>query len=408
MEDFDFDRSFADKLRQTSAPDFSKEDWHSLSAQLSAHKENKHRRVLATAVVALLLLLLGSNFFWWNRLGQMNQRLMLLEAPIKSNHTHSQDTIWATRVVHQYDTIYQTRILYATHQNPGFIAPISMVDNSAATNATSGSSSGSLFVPANNNKLYSENPVTAKEDKQPALISLKNIPPGRIYARNQPRLREFEFVPVKKRTKEHQQLSLSPRSFMVGAGGGFLMPGGSFLDERGGFSTTLNAEIGFSDQLSLVLETNYMGVYFKGSSQAESLDLPFVAPPSGNFTLKYYQMEEGGLPMWQMATGMQYMMRPARMLRPFVGLNYAAYWRLPYEMQYEFVHIQSGQEQELSAEVESTSGAVSMVGLSAGIRYQLAKRLYVKSGINYLHKADNAQRGFPSLWGINALFQYQF
>ncbi|HAD12674.1 MAG TPA: hypothetical protein DCF33_09570 [Saprospirales bacterium] len=285
MEDFDFDRSFADKLRQSSAPDFNKEDWQSLSSQLSAHKENKHRRVLAIAVATLLLLLLSSNFFWWNQLGQMNQRLTLLEAPIKSNHTLSQDTIWVTRVVHEYDTIYQTRMLYASRQSPAFIASANIREGSATTKATTGPSSGGLLIPEYNDQLYSEGLISTEGHKHPALIPVKNIPPAKIHDRQQLRLQEYEFIPVRKQTKDPQQLRLSPRNFFVGAGGGFLIPGGSFLKERGGFSTTLNAEIGFSDNLSLVLETNYMGVYFKGTSQAESLDLPIVPPPPGNFTL---------------------------------------------------------------------------------------------------------------------------
>ena len=177
---------------------------------------------------------------------------------------------------------------------------------------------------------------------------------------------------------------------------------------KSGYSTTFNAEIGFSDQLSLVVDAHYMGAVFHGTAPSEALGLPAIPAPPGNFSLKYFTMEDGAMPLLQIATGMQYMMWPSRRLRPYASLSYAALWRLPYEIQYEFEDTQTGLEKEVSREVTSTSAATSMIGLGSGIRYRLTKQFYLKTGINYQFKPDPDQPGFPNIWGINALLQYRF
>ena len=63
MEDSEFDKLYADKMRQAGAPDFSDEDWERLQPRLDAADRKRWRTIPLWWLGGLSGLLLLSNLF---------------------------------------------------------------------------------------------------------------------------------------------------------------------------------------------------------------------------------------------------------------------------------------------------------------------------------------------------------
>lgn len=112
MEDSEFDRLFADKMRRAGAPD-ADEDWGHLSPLLEAEQRRRWRAFPLWWLGVLSLLLLGSNIAWWWYWQQSEKRSDALIAEwqqIRRENVVLADTTWTKVVAYQYDTIYRTLV----------------------------------------------------------------------------------------------------------------------------------------------------------------------------------------------------------------------------------------------------------------------------------------------------------
>ncbi|MBL7810506.1 MAG: hypothetical protein JNN28_21965 [Saprospiraceae bacterium] len=408
MDDSEFDRSFADKLRQTSAPDFSKEDWPGLSAQLNVQQGNNFKKLLAATTALLLLLLFSSNLFWWNQLENIKHQLSDVEAKIQSPNViaqplHTQDTIRIKEIVYHYDTIYRTLLL-----SPATISPALTNDKTTTAAVSEHDHIATQNAPGSRDGIST---VSGQNSPAPGQISTLNLPISRAAIRTRHKnilIPTKEFIALAKKKKPATGQILTPKNISIGAGGGFLLPTDAYLSQKSGYSTTLGTEIGFSDHLALTVDASYMGFYFEGTDNAAALDLPSPSNPDVNDVLKYYTPEEGAMPVFQLATGMRFYFQPQKRCSPYFGAGYAVQWRLPFELQFEYLNSLTGAEKELSVEVENASEATSLLSLNAGVRYRLKQRFQVKAGGIFQHKPDKNQAGFAQVWGIQSGLFYQF
>ncbi len=111
MDDFDFDKLFADKMRGAGAPDLSDEDWEQLTPRLDAVERRRWRVLPVWWLGALSALLLGSNIGWWWMWQQSEKRSDSMQSEwqqIRHESVAMRDTTWSKVLVYQYDTVYRT------------------------------------------------------------------------------------------------------------------------------------------------------------------------------------------------------------------------------------------------------------------------------------------------------------
>jgi hypothetical protein len=243
-------------------------------------------------------------------------------------------------------------------------------------------------------------------------ISLQALPLPPAYLKISARAvetpqKDLVFIPIK-HTQSKGHALLMPNKFRIGAGGGFFIPSAPSFTQNIGFTTALMGEWAFSERLALTMEGAYAGVSFQGTQFDARLGLPSDASPGDDYTLKYFNPEEGVVPLLQLSLGMRYWIKPAHRLSPYLGLGYAMQWQLPYELQLEYTHKLTGDEKEVSRELSFQGTPASYLDLNAGIRYRFLRHFSLQTGATYQYKLDASQAGIPKFWGVKSAVMYSF
>lgn len=425
MDDSEFDKLFADKMRQAGAPDFSEDDWEHLSPALDEAQKRRWRVLPLWWLGALSGLLLCSNLGCWWMWQQSEKRSDAIQQEwqqIRQSKFVKRDTCWSKVVVYRYDTIYRTVVTHAIPGNrsanesvvlkqmasPQFLTTKAAVSNIATnTQATTGQP---MALPAKE----AISVDTASHDlKNARILGLLDVLPLAPVSLNKPQ-RQFQFnekdlalVPMK-RKHTARNLLLIPQKYRLGAGTGLVFPSANNLSPNTGYLFSMDGEIAFSQHLALTLKGTYCAVDFMGKSYDQSLGLPLVQSPGDDYVLKYFKPEEGLKPFLQLTLGMRYMMRFQNRVSPYLGLGYAVQWHLPFEIQFEYINRITGEEKEHSIEAGSPVGIVSLMDLNAGVRYRFGPHFYLQAGPAYQFKLDKNQPGIPRFWGINSSVLYEF
>lgn len=427
MDDSEFDKRYADKIRRAGAPDLSDDDWERLTPKLDAVQRRRWRVLPLWWLGALTGLLLCSNISWWwmwHQSEKSNDAIRTEWQQIRRETVALRDTTWSKVVVYQYDTVYRTVFYRTISERSTASNGTNLVQENAkrSTAAITDASQKSSILPSTPEAQSLPNPdeQTVHQDKigqnQPITKSIQNLdllPIKTVFLELPTRrlkLSENDFVLVLlKKAHTPRQPLLIPRKFRLGAGGGLVIPKAESLYNKLGYLLSLNSEIAFSERLALTLEGAYYGLNFMGNMYDESLGLPPEQYPGDDFVLKYFKPEEEGLkPVLQLTAGMRYWIRSDHRVSPYLGLGYAMQWHLPYELQLEYINTITGQDKEQSIEVPALDRPVSLLNFNAGVRYRFWRQLSLQTGAFYQFKIDANQPGIPYFWGINSAVMYEF
>lgn len=421
MEDNDFDRHYADKMRRVNAPDFSHEDWEKLSPRLDVSK--KRKRLISAPFLIFFLggLLLLSNITWWVIWQQSEQRdNTLLTGTTTGGTVVLQDTTWNRVVVYQYDTVHRSIVPLSLAQSfypegkekSGLVAAvnprsqerdasdkITPVDDASVSNAIV-SQAGYDDKDANGAGFI------ASDETDPAtLLPVKTTflkKPGKYLSLGEHAV--FLAATQHKRKPYHPM----PLYFRLGCGAGFMMPDAEDLSSKSGFSTGIASEIAFSERLAFTMEGEYLGVSFKGDEYEEALGLPSLPSPGDDYEFKYFETHDGFKPVLQLTAGLKYWLLPSRKISPYLGIGYSSQWHLPYELEVEYTNNTTGLELSNTIEVPSSGTPVSMLDLNGGLRYRISRYWIWQTGMDFQFKIDPEQAGFPRYWGLKSVILYEF
>lgn len=471
MDDKDFDKLFSDKMRSATTPDFSDEDWQPLSQRLDGWQLRRWGILPLWWLGALSGLLLLSNAIWWFSWRESNEQLssLLQQAlQVSENQTIAvSDTVYRTVLVHQYDTIYRTIIVrpvlegglattpeeqLTKNQKTDQYAPArsgasgesnSRAGKTVTTADTPGKPSGTI---ANGDRTPPSDPVAegipdAVADSQPlvppagerdeiaenseAFISLEEIAQMRAaetpvnslplrYTREL-RRRHYQPVPLPPLAdweavlpEQKKPFPLIPKTFHLGVGGGWSLPGASVIASKSGKVAGLAGEIGFSDRLSLVAEGSYNSLEFQGYVYDESIGLPTPNPPGDDYDFKYFETHNPRKPLLQLTAAMRYRFSSDKKLSPFLGAGFATQWHPEYDLEYEYTHRSSGVEFSETVEVEELSKPLSFLHFEFGLSYSLSKRWELQAAGFYDAEARRSQIGIPRYYGLKTFLVYSF
>lgn len=423
MEDNDFDRHYADKMQQVNAPDFSQEDWERLSPRLDAFK--KRKKLIISPILLFLLggLLLGSNIAWWTIWRQSEQKTANQISGVQPNEQQNfvlQDTTWNKVVIYQYDTVRQTIIL------PTYSPGVALAQPVSAGTDLSNRLKGKNMPPAgkgheneisqvpegliskedtpsseNSSDIYVTATKTGITDHLP-VRSLLLIKPGKYVSMAAYDLFIMPFKPV---ARPYQP---TPMQVRIGPGGGLVLPVADDFSSSSGFSMGLASEIAFSDRLAFTLEGDYIGVTFKGTEYDEGWGLPALLSPGDDYNFKYFETHDGYKPILQLTAGVKYWFAPSRKISPYAGLGYVSQWHRPFELEAEYVNINTGLELSNKIEVQALDNPVSLLNINAGLRYRLSAHWLWQTGAGFQFKIDHKQAGLPRYWGLKSVILYEF
>lgn len=420
MEDFDFDKLYADKMKRAGAPDFSDEDWERLLPRLDRERYRRWRMLPLWWLGVLSGLLLCSNIGWWlmwQHSENYTKNLQKEWQEARRELITQNDTSWKKMIVYQYDTIYRT-IVYNTptwnktpsidlksaqKNSPGYAA-----DNIAAVEKQMEAGLKTADLPDPKSIEIDD------EDQEPGttarfgnfeMLALKMG----LVALPEMHFKIPEKEPIvslkKRKTRPH---IFTPRKFRLGAEAGIMIPRSKYLTNTSGFVASLTGEIVFSEQLALTLEGAYSGVVFKGTSYEQKLGLPPQMSPGDDYVLKYFETEEGVIPIYQLTTGMRYWMRPKRIMSPYLAIGLGVQWHPEYELKLEYINTVTENEKEISIEVLPTDNPVPMLDFGAGIRFRFSPHWYWQTGVDYQFKLVESQPGIPRFWGFRSGVTYGF
>ncbi|MBK6998383.1 MAG: hypothetical protein IPH31_27215 [Lewinellaceae bacterium] len=262
MDDFDFDKLFADKMRGAGAPDLSDEDWEQLTPRLDAVERRRWRVLPVWWLGALSALLLLSNVGWWWMWQKSEKRSDTMQSEwqqIRHESVAMRDTTWSKVLVYQYDTVYRTVVHRSVSES--IKAGNGSAFGQGNTNrlgtgnptASDGSSTleGSKFSSHSNLEQQNIQPDTtalipgiAQSEQNLSILPIHpaflKIPTRRV------KIPEKDLVLIpQKRARNPRQYLLIPRKVRIGAGGGFVIPSAAQLSENSGFVAALMGEIAF-------------------------------------------------------------------------------------------------------------------------------------------------------------------
>lgn len=322
-------------MEQLPEPSYEEKDWQALQSRLG--QEDKKRRPAAIALwwLALpLLLLSASNVLFFKELKIAKQQIALLE----TRH----DTVFVERVIVRTDTIYQTRTLretvvecmpakYAEQPGTAFqnaVPPLFAQREEAATGIVffEKNMPAAALLPPTPLGLSDANLEKIKYP-DPALLDLPPSGFGEIGAPH--------FVFNKKKTLRYHLYALRPKDFSLVAIGGWLRPLGKGVVKGTGYSLGLEGRAGFSPRLALWLHAIYGEATVEADKMDESLGIPAVQPPSGEFSFAGAEAKQR---TWQYAAGMQFALLDRNGWKLWAGAGYGAVQVLPYHATYDFVN----------------------------------------------------------------------
>ncbi len=423
MEDFDFDKTFSEKMRRADVPDLSEEDWERLSPRLDQQQQRRWRMLPLWWLGALTGLLLVSNLGWFWMFKQSEKRAETMQTEwqkIQRETVTLHDTTFQKTVVYQYDTIYRT-VVFRQKANPVFdenqeVFGLENIGKSgqgkllnlekwAAAENRQGQNEANFGV-EKTSKITTEKKLT--EDNRSGFLAL--LPTKTIFLETPQKHRilpENDFV-ITPLNREPRPFLLTPRSFRIGAGGGAMFPNAENLSKTGGYSTFLTGEIVFSDRLAMTLEGAFGGIGFRGNVYDEKLGLPPSVPPGDDYLLKYFKPHEGFKPIFQMTAGMRYWLKPAQKFSPYFGLGYAAQWHPGFELEENFTHQITGAEKSQEVHVPALGKTISFLDMNLGLRYRFSQHWFWQTGAAYQFKIDKNQPGIPRFWGLKSAVLYGF
>lgn len=395
MNDFDFDRFFADDLRKGVPLAFVEADWENMAARLDAMERNKRRRrflLMAFPVAASAALLLMAWGLW-----QMSGQVKSLQhelAQIRSaspNTLGQADTSTHRVSVIRYDTIYRTLVIQGGHWVAGQMPDSGRFENlkpastipytNKLAGATSPTSTPHDSLTRTSNLVWNADSLNEQEKNLALLIPLDALSLLPIstpsITRSLPDHLDTLALPAvhapSKRPLAAFMNRLRPHEIALGASGGVVWPQVRGAQSSPGFTGGLAGQVAFGRHIRLTGEFRWSKVWLrlKSSDQNTAL-LPPVPPPTMGDVLEYVQVRQ---PSWDYLLGLRYHLRPERRLQPYFTLAWAGATMLEQTLQYEFHN--DATETETVVELPYTEQHVfrSRWQIGLGAEWRSGKRL---------------------------------
>lgn len=411
----DFYKQFKDNLENRPEPRFEEKDWQVLEKKLDQSKGSS-RKGLAwwwLLPVLLLPLLIGNAFFFleWKKTNRKYDQLSILR-----------DTIYLSQTIIQRDTVYQERIIREQYRpaDVDFISVLSAFSSSLPNfeeEPAGLDNAHPYFLPT-----LSDIFATAAEGQSGSLFSQNDQPelsavdwsgldylrllpaiPLRSRYRPLPRIDDF---PRYQRDKQFPlSYHLHPKGMQLGLSGGVHLPVHSQLNAEIGGALGLEANIRFSEQLRLWLQTSYYKSKFESKQLNPDLGIPPVDPPGDNYTFDKASLSQSTL---RYALGMQYLFLVKNKWTPYLGLGYGALSRFPYEINYQFEDIQNDLELNLEQQVDQRQNLRNLFLIRAGVERKFSKDLYWYIEGQYWQEAKSSSGIVPNNIGLRTGLNYDF
>ncbi|MBL7814733.1 MAG: hypothetical protein JNL70_06980 [Saprospiraceae bacterium] len=435
MNERDLDNLFSKKLNEEGQYANLDSNWEKVKAKLAMAKntdttdapvlplpipQSKDRKWLVPSLLAALMLLLASNGWLLWRL----QPLLINQPQTNPSTIHLTDTIFETKVIYRIDTIYQRIVSMPT------LGKIHDTESHFKSTPSVGAQKNNVDEvpsPVKAEKLPSTNPSSPNNSINKGIESIKkqekkeNIPiihnednhsgittdsTNAIHIRQESNATydslitttptdtlKWAKVPYDslelKPTEQSQQIIKANAKkkiidyFALGLQAGGATTVFSDLDMRPSFWIGLGGEVHFKKRWSLSTSFDNAFYHYKTTVRDPLLHVPSDPPMTENYKLKYIEGETSSL---QIGLGLSYSLLNQTRFTPFVSMNYINRWILPYQAEFEFLNLATGEERSFSVEENSyhhdTWYAVG-AGLSAQLTPKLEARL--KSEIIYDH-----------------------
>jgi hypothetical protein len=457
MADFNFFDQFGKKMRSLRPSSRTAgEDWQALSRRLDAvmPEQAPVRRHTWLAATALLLLLLGSNLWWGftflqqeRSLEQLSEELTALKnTPVNTEKIAPCEEASALRkqvaalqsdleAVNSALKNAETKLsslasypsgVYAETTNAGSVPAtgISMDGLSArqpdlvgnGEQAASGTSTNP--TPASNSGDEPGGkvpPLTAPETGFPTAIftQMNNLPalaivPFELPRRHPALLFDNDLLMLPAEDKKDEMLfvrkaaqALTPKTFGIGASGGWLYPLEPDMEHQTGYGYALQAEIGFSRKLSLMAEWGRAVLHYNAVAPDAAICLESFHLPSPEH--QFLKMEILNQRLEFLGLGLRYKGMPKNTWHPIASLGWSGMKVSPFKLQYETDV--AGSFFRGDYEVEQKSNIKNFARLGAGVEFPLGKRFNWTLEGYYLHAWRNSE---PDMIGVRTGLGFVF
>ncbi|MEZ4963363.1 MAG: hypothetical protein R2830_26305 [Saprospiraceae bacterium] len=457
MADFNFFDQFGKKMRSLRPSSRTAgEDWQVLSRRLDAvmPEQAPVRRHTWLAAAALLLLLLGSNLWWGftflqqeHSLEQLSEELAALKnAPVivekaapceeagalrKQVAALQSDLEAVNSALKNAETKLSSRASYLSGayaettnavsvpatgiamdglsaRQPDLVGNGEQASSGILTNPTPASNSGDETggkVPA----------LTAPETGFPTAIftQMNNLPALDIVPFELPRRRPASLfdnallmLPAEDKKDElpfarKAAQALTPKTFGIGASGGWLYPLEPDMEHQTGYGYALQAEVGFSRKLSLTAEWGRAVLHYNAVAPDAAICLESFHLPSPEH--QFIKMEILNQRLEFLGLGLRYKGMPKNTWHPIVSLGWSGMKVSPFKLQYETDV--AGNFFRGDFEVEQKSNMKNFARLGAGVEFPLGKRLNWTLEGYYLHAWRNSE---PEMIGVRTGLGFVF
>ncbi len=402
MNDFDFDKSFADDLQKGFEFEFVEADWEKMAARLEAAERRRRRRGVAffafpVAASAGLLLMGWGLWRMSDRVETLQNELSRLQSALPAVVAGADTTIHHVSVI-QYDTIYRTIVLQESRwatESSRFSGP-GRYDSLKFGKQDSVSGSRQQFAPPVADFIKPVDPVNhiGSESVQPDTLSwgsqnlVANEPPDRVFnplnllparqdrlqADRRPNpLQKVDLPPFHKPAKDlvaGMIYRLRPHNVGLGLSVGSAWPQVNKTQSSAGFTGGVAGQVAFGQRIRLKAEFRWSRVWFKIKNGDQ--DVPFLSPPTPDDVLDFVQVRQ---PSIDYLLGLQYQLRPERRLQPYFALAWAGSNTLEQTLQYEFHNAITKSETNVEMPYTEQNAFRARWQLGLGAEWHFGKRL---------------------------------
>ncbi len=421
MDERDFDKKLAEKLKNISDFAYDESNWNALNSKLDGKNRDRYS-TLYLAAALLLLTLLGTNgwmgYQWHNteqKLQEVNHILDTLHYKEKAATTkiYFTDTIYKKVIVHQYDTIYH-KVVYQQNEE---------------VNAHSGIRRGLFKLDDNTEEIVMNKEIhTVKAETGQNLLnqSITNenlledsmLPSAKPADSLQKSKKENipDSLPIEQPEAEKQEVIISPKkgrekdfhshSFYAGLSTQVPFVSHPATFNRGGLGGGLRGMYSFNEHIRATLQVNYLNVRYNVNNFEESLGIIDINNGSS------YQNDElvsvaSKQQYIQGALGISYIFGNKQKLRPFISLSYLAETSLSRHLDYQYRDINTEKIYLREAEDKGGNTTWHILEAALGVEYKLRYRSLLHLEGYYNKKTGQEFLVRPDQFGARAVFYFQ-
>ncbi len=428
----DFFTSFKDNLEQRPELPPREGGWKDMERRLDA-ADGKHRSGgVAWWLPLLLLLLIGSmaSNYWFYRQVRNSQEA----APRAGIISHASDTVYLTKVIYQTDTVFNTQVIRETTriERPSAVVAantstsrnwplhnISQLEQRFQRPLSSWTNSSELWEAKNADLsspvIWSSANILAQQEERSQLNSapigilqqldhfLKTLP---AYKRKQPAA-ELVMVNAQKKKKTFSQYlyGMRPKSFSLGANGGWIYPIHSSVNNQAGFAAGIKAVVGFSDQVRFWGEASYMQLHYQTNSLERLEGIPPITPPGDPYDFVFANVPQ---PAMQYSFGLQYLFNPSKKWHPYLSAGLGSITLLPFEVTYDYEDRVNDLELELKQKLSRRTLFSTQALFTAGAELELSDRWSMQMEALYRLSLQDKGVTTSNMLGLRAGFLFHF